>query len=45
VHLRWNGKPLVAQMHGKLPFADGDTITVYADPAALHSFGADGRRL
>jgi sn-glycerol 3-phosphate transport system ATP-binding protein len=45
VHLRWNGKPLVAQMHGKLPFADGDTITVHADPAAIHSFGPDGRRL
>ena len=43
--LRWNGKPLVAQMHGKLPFADGDTITVHADPAAIHSFGPDGRRL
>jgi sn-glycerol 3-phosphate transport system ATP-binding protein len=45
VHLRWQDRLLVAQMHGKLGLADGDTVTVYADHANIHSFGADGRRL
>ena len=45
VHLRWGGKLLVAQIHGKPAFAEGDTVTLYADPAAIHRFAEDGRRL
>ena len=45
VHLRWRDKLLVAEMQGKLGFTDGDSVTLYVDPAAVHSFGPDGRRL
>lgn len=45
VHLRWQGRLLVAQLRGKLPFADGDSVTLYADPATVHCFAEDGRRV
>jgi ABC-type sugar transport system ATPase subunit len=45
VHLRWQDKLLVAQLRGKLPFADGDSVTLHADPAAIHCFAEDGRRI
>jgi sn-glycerol 3-phosphate transport system ATP-binding protein len=45
VHLRWQDQLLVAQMRGTLDFTDGDTITLYASPTAIHCFDAEGRRL
>ena len=39
------GKPLVAEIHGKPGVEDGDSVTFYADPGTIHSFGPDGRRL
>jgi sn-glycerol 3-phosphate transport system ATP-binding protein len=45
VHLRWQDRLIVAQLRGKLDFTDGESITLYVDPAAIHPFAADGRRV
>ena len=45
VHVRWNNRVVVAQIHGRPGFAEGDAVTLYADPAAIHPFNADGTRI
>jgi sn-glycerol 3-phosphate transport system ATP-binding protein len=45
LHLRWNDRLLVAQVRGRPDLADGTGATVYVDPAAVHAFDGDGRRL
>jgi sn-glycerol 3-phosphate transport system ATP-binding protein len=45
LHLRWNDRLLVAQVHGRPDVAEGATVDVYVDPATIHPFGRDGRRI
>ena len=45
LHLRWNDRLLVAEIHGRPRVTEGQSVTVYVDPAQVHPFGRDGRRL
>jgi sn-glycerol 3-phosphate transport system ATP-binding protein len=45
IHVRWNNRVLVAQIHGRPGFGEGDAVTFYADPGSIHPFAADGRRV
>ena len=45
IHVRWQNRMVVAQMHGRPGFAEGEAVTLYADPGSIHRFAADGRRI
>jgi sn-glycerol 3-phosphate transport system ATP-binding protein len=45
LHLRWNDRLLVAEIHGRPPVAEGQATTVYVDPGIVHAFDGNGRRL
>ena len=45
IHVRWQNRMVVAQMHGRPGFAEGEAVTLYADPGGIHRFAADGRRI